>query len=238
MFCVVPTSQAARTEATRRKLLDAAFNEVFHRGYQAASLNDIAAAAGATKGALFHHFDGKQALGYALVDDVLASVLNQRWLAPLAEGEDPITTLQNSFRRHIRDDITSGNLIYGCPMNNLAQEMSPLDEGFRVRFDAMYETWRRTIADALERGQRAGRVLKKVDACAAATLIVVGQIGIWSTAKHSRNAKLMTEAGEAICAALETLRAGRPPSTRRVKAVRGARAARRAPSARGRSGKS
>jgi AcrR family transcriptional regulator len=223
MFCAVPTSQAARTEATRRKLLDAAFHEVFHRGYQAASLNDIAAAAGTTKGALFHHFDGKQALGYALVDDVLAPVLNARWLAPLALSDDPITTLQESFRRHIRDDIATGSLIYGCPMNNLAQEMSPLDDGFRVRFDAMYKTWRRTVADALARGQRASRVRKNVDVRAAATLVVVGQIGVWGTAKHSRSAKLMTEAGEAICAALEALRAGRRPPPRSAKAARGRR---------------
>ena len=179
---------------------------MYHHGYQAASLNDIAAAAGITKGALFHHFDGKQTLGLAVVDDLLAPILNARWLAPLADADDPITTLQDSFRRHIRDDIASGNLVYGCPMNNLAQEMAPLDDGFRARFDAMYDAWRRTIEDALARGQRAGRVRKDVDLRATAILVVVGQIGIWSTGKHAQNATLMTEAGEALCAALETLK--------------------------------
>jgi AcrR family transcriptional regulator len=211
----VPESQSTRTQATRSKLLEAAFNEVYHRGYQAASLNDIVAAAGITKGALFHHFDGKQALGYAVVDELLAPILNARWLAPLADADDPITALQVSFCHHIRDDIASGNLVYGCPMNNLAQEMAPLDEGFRARIDAMYDGWRRTIANALARGQRAGRVRKDVDVRAAAALIVVGQIGIWATGKHAQNAKLMTDAGDALCAVLETLRAGRGSSTRR-----------------------
>jgi TetR/AcrR family transcriptional repressor of nem operon len=201
-------TQAQRTDATRRKLLAAAFTEVFRNGYRAASLNDIVAAAGITKGALFHHFDSKQSLGYALVDGLLAPALNMRWLAPLAETDDPITVLQESFRRHIRDDISTGNHVYGCPMNNLAQEMSQLDKGFRLRFDAMYNTWRRTIADALTRGQRAGNVRRDVDVRASATLVVLGQIGVWSTAKHSQNAKLMTEAGEAVCSMLGTLRGG------------------------------
>jgi TetR/AcrR family transcriptional repressor of nem operon len=217
----VPTLQAARTEATRRKILDAAFTEVFHNGYRAASLNDIVAAAGVTKGALFHHFDGKQSLGYALVDDMLTPILHQRWLDPLAEAEDPITALQTSFRRHIRDDIASGNLVYGCPMNNLAQEMSPVDEGFRLRFGAMYTTWRQMIAEALARGQRAGYVRQDIDVLPAGALVVVGQIGIWSTAKHSQNAKLMTDAGEAVCAFLETFRASRRQSRRDTKATSG-----------------
>src|ERR1700682_6456939 len=55
-------------EATRRKLLDAAFAEFFKHGFQGGSLNQIVDAAGATKGALFHHFTGKQDLGYAVVD--------------------------------------------------------------------------------------------------------------------------------------------------------------------------
>jgi TetR/AcrR family transcriptional repressor of nem operon len=199
-------SNAARADATRRKLLDTAFGEVFRRGFQHASLNDIVAAAGITKGALFHHFTSKQQLGYALVDDVLEPILHQRWLAPIADTDDPITALQESFRRHISDDTASGNWVYGCPMNNLAQEMAPHDEGFRARLDAMYSSWRQALAQALDRGKRAGRVRRDVDVRAAATLIVVSQIGVWGTGKHSGDAQIMTEAGDAVCAYLETLR--------------------------------
>jgi AcrR family transcriptional regulator len=202
----VPDSKSPRAESTRRKLLEAAFGEVFRRGFQAASLNDIVAAAGITKGALFHHFEGKQQLGYAIVDDVLEPILHQRWLAPIADTDDPITALQDSFRRHVDDDTASGNWVYGCPMNNLAQEMSPHDDGLRTRLDAMYANWRQTLASAFRRGQRAGRVRSDVDVRAAATLVVVSQIGIWGTGKHSQDAQLMTEAGQAVCAYLETLR--------------------------------
>src|SRR5207237_1656094 len=54
-------------EATRRKLLEAAFGEFYANGFQGGSLNHIVGAAGATKGALFHHYEPKQALGYAFL---------------------------------------------------------------------------------------------------------------------------------------------------------------------------
>jgi AcrR family transcriptional regulator len=55
-------TQAQRTETTTGQLLAAA-QELFGRnGYTATSIDDIAAAAGMTKGAAYHHFAGKPAL--------------------------------------------------------------------------------------------------------------------------------------------------------------------------------
>src|SRR5579859_6426610 len=73
-------------EATRRKLLDAAFAEFYANGFQGGSLNHIVAAAGATKGALFHHFDSKQDLGYAVVDERIGPLLLERWLSVLEQS--------------------------------------------------------------------------------------------------------------------------------------------------------
>ena len=59
---------AKAPEATRRKILEAAFAEFYANGFQGGSLNHIVEVAGTTKGALFHHFDSKQQLGYTLSD--------------------------------------------------------------------------------------------------------------------------------------------------------------------------
>jgi len=59
---VARRSQAERTEATTAALVDAA-RELFARdGYDATSLDAVAARAGVTKGAVYHHFDGKRQL--------------------------------------------------------------------------------------------------------------------------------------------------------------------------------
>lgn len=199
-------TQAARTDATRRRLLDAAFHEFYRQGFQAGSLTAIVDGAQVTKGALFHHFASKQALGHAVVDELIAPLLVDRWLAPLDGADDPIAVLQQAFERHVRADIASGSWVFGCPMNNLAQEMSPLDAGFHERIGALYARWRATIADALARGQASGSVRSDVDLDAAATLIVLSQVGIWSTGKHSQDSTVMTRAADALRAYLDTLR--------------------------------
>jgi len=53
-------------QATRQALLLAAFEEIHEQGFRAASLDRILERAGCTKGALYHHFENKTALGYAV----------------------------------------------------------------------------------------------------------------------------------------------------------------------------
>jgi TetR/AcrR family transcriptional repressor of nem operon len=50
-------------------LIEAARRLVRHKGFAATSVDDLCSAAGVTKGAFFHHFPSKEALGVALIDD-------------------------------------------------------------------------------------------------------------------------------------------------------------------------
>jgi TetR/AcrR family transcriptional regulator, transcriptional repressor for nem operon len=50
-------------ERTRGRLLKAAFKEMHRSGFRSADLDAISAKAGVTKGALYYHFDDKEALG-------------------------------------------------------------------------------------------------------------------------------------------------------------------------------
>ena len=56
----------ARGQDSRQKLLDAAVRLIRTKGYGATRVEDICAEAGLTKGAFFHHFPSKEALGVAL----------------------------------------------------------------------------------------------------------------------------------------------------------------------------
>jgi AcrR family transcriptional regulator len=191
---------------TRRGVLEAAFAEFYVNGFQGGSLSRIVKAAHVTKGALFHHFAGKRELGYSVVDDVIEPLLMERWLRGLECAVDPISAMQAAFRRYVREDIDSGRWVNGCPLNNLAQEMSPLDEGFQERIDALYCVWRATYADALARDIEDGAVRADVSPEAAAALIVASQMGIWGTGKSSRDTTLMVRACEGVCDYLERLR--------------------------------
>src|SRR4051794_9080658 len=91
-------------DATRRKILEAAFMEFYRNGFQGGSLNQIVKSAGATKGALFHHFAGKQELGYAVVDEVIGPILEKRWLQPVADTADPLVEIQRLLRHFVDED--------------------------------------------------------------------------------------------------------------------------------------
>lgn len=204
------TSTSSRhPDLTRRRILEAAFREFYRNGFQGGSLSRIVEAAGTTKGALFHHFAGKQELGYAVMDEVIEPKMLERWVSQLEGATDPIQVMQGAFRRYIWEDIRSGSWLDGCPLNNLAQEMSPLDEGFRTRIMRLYDRWRSAVADALSAGIAAGTVRPDASPAGAAALIVAAQMGIWGTGKSSRDASLLVAAGEAACEYLEHLR---PPT--------------------------
>lgn len=81
-------TQTARTEATRAALI-AAGRELFGaHGYAGTPTADIVEAAGVTRGALYHHFDGKEGLFEAVYDAVEAEATERIAAAALAE-EDP-----------------------------------------------------------------------------------------------------------------------------------------------------
>src|SRR5437773_5827824 len=78
------------SEATRAALLDAATTLFAERGYAGTSLEDVATAARVTRGAVYHHFAGKQALFEAVLDQqerqadaqiVAAAVADDPWQA-------------------------------------------------------------------------------------------------------------------------------------------------------------
>ena len=192
-------------ERTRQALLKAAFEEMHRHGYQAASLDSILAAAGVTKGALYHHFKNKQALGYAVVDEVLGAFVRERWLDPLLGAEDPIEAILEMLES-IEGDYSNQACELGCPINNLAQEMSPLDEGFRQRIYRLLEMGRQGLANALRQGQLRGTVSDEIDPEQIATFLMAAWDGTMGLAKNAQNPEIFAHTREGIRRFLDTLR--------------------------------
>jgi len=193
-------------ENTRQRILDAAFDEFYKNGFQGGSLNRIVDDAATTKGALFHHFTGKKDLGYAVVREVIHPQFVQHWSDPLADSTDPITDLKRIFRQGAKKKIADGGLVHGCPVNNLAQEMSPLDEKFRKSLEKIYGVWRETVAAAFARGIKAGKVRKDVSPPKVAAFIAAAQAGIAGTAKNAQDKELLLQTSQAFFDYLDSLK--------------------------------
>jgi TetR/AcrR family transcriptional regulator, transcriptional repressor for nem operon len=184
-------------------LLQAAFREVYRSGFQSAGLDTILASTGVTKGALYHHFKSKEGLGYAIVEEVIGPDLRAKWLLPLQAGQDPIDALIGIVQgESVRPEDVRG----GCPLNNLAQEMSPLDEGFRKRLAMVFHAWQEGIASALREGQIDGRVRRDVEPTDAAGFLIATLEGYVSLAKNAQDPKVMKAGIRNIVAWLQSMR--------------------------------
>lgn len=183
---------------TRAALLEAAFAEIYAHGYQAASLERILAKTRVTKGALYHHFPSKHALGLAVVREVVRGIVAGRHAGTVGEGDDPLPALLAMLDGYLAG-ADPQTLAHGCPLHNLIQEMSPLDEEFRRELQDIQLEWQRTAAEALERGQAGGHVRADVDVEEVSMFIISAVEGAIGTAKNLQSA-------EALRACLNPLR--------------------------------
>jgi len=86
-------TQAERTSATKRALLDAARQQFTVRGFTGTGREQVAAAAGVSRGALYHHFGTKEGLFRAVVEELEAG-LAQQVATAAATGTDPVDELR------------------------------------------------------------------------------------------------------------------------------------------------
>ncbi|MBK1878176.1 TetR/AcrR family transcriptional regulator [Pelagicoccus mobilis] len=196
-----------QAEETRQRILSTAL-ELFHScSFKGTSVNQIVAEAGITKGALFHHFKGKNELGYAIVDELLAEEIKALWVTPLEGTTDPVTSIREILERmgeEVRRDPEA--LRRGCPVNNLSQEMSAVDEIFREKLKAVYALWLSALEEAFRAGLAAGTVKEGIDPFGTATVIVALFEGAAGLVKVHREEEFINTLGEALHSMLEGLR--------------------------------
>lgn len=199
-----PKKRAARDlRGTRQRLLEAASQEIYTSGFRGASLDTILAAAEVTKGALYHHFESKEALGHAVLEEVIAAEGREKWQRRLQRSEDPITALVQAIRA---TSLLPEHVKGGCALNNLAQEMSPVDAAFRKQIAELFQDWESAIAQALRRGQLRGVVRKDVDVHEVGTFIVAAYEGYISLAKSAQDASVLRSGIRNLVSYLESLR--------------------------------
>lgn len=186
---------------TRRAILDAALEEIHLRGFQGMRVEHILQRTGLTKGALYHHFTNKMSIGYAIVDEILGQDVMERWIGPLSESKNPVLTIIDICESE-RAGRSADEIEKGCPINNLSQEMSPIDEGFRERLERVYGQWTGAIAQALERGQQAGVIRQDVEPQKVAKFLLASLQGIIGVAKCCKSEQMLDDMAECMRAYL------------------------------------
>jgi len=191
-------------ELTRQTILEITAAEMWQHGYKATSLSEIIKKANVSKGALYHHFKNKQALGYAVFEEIFAAQFHSMFEPVLAQ-DDAITALIELFAV-IPTMGCEEDMVGGCPVNTISQEMSSQDEGFRHIANNMYQKKVRMFTEAFERMQQDGNIKPEIDCRASALLIVSCFQGMMSLIKVSRDRQQMIDLLEGMKNYLISLR--------------------------------
>lgn len=106
--------------SNRDKILDAANELIYHKGYFQTSFNDIADVSGVSKGNFYHHFRSKE--------DLLSAIIARRkheLQALLAQWSEQYENPKDALKRYVEILLNEQNNIisYGCPMGSLSAEL-------------------------------------------------------------------------------------------------------------------
>lgn len=102
---VMPRRSKEDALATRNSLLDAAERVFLAQGVAGTSLNDIALAAGTTRGAIYWHFKDKADLFNAMMDRVALPLQRALSLVEAAPQEDALPCLKKAIRLALRQTV-------------------------------------------------------------------------------------------------------------------------------------
>jgi TetR/AcrR family transcriptional regulator, acrAB operon repressor len=172
---------------TRETLLEAALEVFSAKGYTASTLEDIAKAAGVTRGALYHHFSGKAELYTTLVTQA-ASQPGQIVQQTLAEGGTFLEIMHTVFVRQIR--AVEQNPRYRAtaqlamfklePNPELEQANALLSQGRQATLELLTQAFAEGIAQGVIRPN-----LEPVEVARTFISLQIGLFHVWSTHPQS-----------------------------------------------------
>jgi len=168
---------------TRSRILDAGAQLFHHKGYGDTSMHDIMNAAGVTSGALHHHYRTKKDLGLAVIRERVARIVDEAWIAPVAEAADPVAGVTNAFQGIIRG--LGKDRIAGCPLNNLAVELAYAEPDFRRELQAIFQKWQDTLSARIA---ESGTWDDGLSPAEIATFVIASYSGAMTLAKSGQSA--------------------------------------------------
>jgi TetR/AcrR family transcriptional regulator, transcriptional repressor for nem operon len=171
----------------RTRLLEAARDLIRAQGYADTTVDDLCTAAGVTKGAFFHHFDGKEALGVAAAQFWSETTARFFEAAPYHAPTDPLARVLSyiDFRRAI---IAGEPAEFTCLAGTMAQETFATSPAIRDACGAAIFDHANTLVADIEAARRGHRIAGNWDAASLARHTQAVLQGAFVLAKACRSA--------------------------------------------------
>lgn len=147
----------------RQEILRTAARLFQQRGYDATSMNDVAAALKLSKGGLYHHFQSKDEILFEIMNHAM-EITEDRVLAPVRGITDPEERLRELIRLHIEVVLSPRDR----EITVMLHENHPLPPSLRRRINARKKEYVHYVENLIAEVQKARRTSGKVSARAAA----------------------------------------------------------------------
>jgi AcrR family transcriptional regulator len=201
----------AMTETSPRERILEAGAVLFRRqGAAATGLKEIVRESGAPWGSVYHYFpDGKEQL---IAESLLRS--GERYAALMARAFAGADSPAAGVRRYFSaaaDTLVRSEFADGCPVATVALESANANERIRAACTEVFDTWQRTIADALH-----GFGIPRESAQDLANQFLVALEGALMLSRAHRDDTILRRAGETVAAAVAVSAARRAGSRRRA----------------------
>lgn len=175
---------------TREVILGAAARLMHLKGYQATSLDDVLRESGVGKGNFYYHFRSKEDLGYAILDQIVASFIGKT-LEPCFSDGSPRLAQIRCFLGRVLAAQRERKCVGGCALGNLASELSDVHEGFRARLSGVFSAWRARLTEVLTEAQTEGSVTAGCRPDAVAQFLVASLEGAILMTKLTKDIAVM-----------------------------------------------
>jgi AcrR family transcriptional regulator len=187
----------------RNRVLDVAALSFQARGFGATSTHDIVRAAGVTGGALHHHFPTKKALALAVIGERVSPEVGETWVARVRDAPSAADGILAAFDDVIAALDAQGS-VSGCPLGNLALELSLADEDLRGALAGEYGKWRDAIAEKLRGDLAEGRAgFAAADVDAFANVVVAMFSGAMGIAKAEQKSSALVACAAQLAVIME-----------------------------------
>ncbi len=157
---MTPTQRKIQSELTKQKILDAAIQLFSRKGFRSTSLSDLAQATGLTKGALYHHFRNKDALFYAVLEN-LRFLWRERVFRDMLEKKNALERLETLFDNHAR--LIEERETFCLVLSSLVMEMDSVNTEFMDALREVFADLTALIQRIIEKGQENREVRRDLD---------------------------------------------------------------------------
>lgn len=134
---------------SRQEILRTAARLFQQRGYDATSMNDVAAALKLSKGGLYHHFQSKDEILFEIMNHAM-EITEERVLAPVRSIVNPTERLRALIRLHIEVVLSPRDR----EITVMLHENHPLPPGLRKRINARKKEYVHFVGDLITEVQR------------------------------------------------------------------------------------